>query len=268
MAHVSSLSQESWQVDCSGQALTGYPVSYLNALSFICHLHREEQRELVPIWWAGSYWHIISFSNTWTQYSPKATVGLLKSLLFFCIHACVKTRTCPSSCMPLKSPIHRSKILPPFRTRWFFCFVKPHSISHCIIVGLYLCRVSAVFSSFRLYVISVLLPCFCLCWRQGQWGLWLLSPNICFWASCKRENLFVFNLRMREKDMKLPFTAAWGGGEVCDLLNKLIFVKTDSATKQNLPKQPEIPAFPINCLMLNVDVRWGICWMWHRNPKV
>lgn len=190
------------------------------------------------------------------------------SSFFFCIHACVKTRTCPSSCMPLKSPIHRSKILPPFRTRCFFCFVKPHSISHCIIVGLYLCRVSAVFSSFRLYVISVLSPCFCLCWRQGQWGLWLLSPNICFWASCKRENLFVFNLRTRVKDMKLPFAAAWGGGEVCDLLNKLIFVKTDSATKQNLPKQPEIPAFPINCLMLNVDIRWGICWMWHRNPKV
>lgn len=80
VAHVSSLSQQSWQVDCSGQALTGYPVSYLNALSFICHLPRKEQREPVPIWWAGSYWHIISFS-------PKAPLGLLKAFpsLFLCL---------------------------------------------------------------------------------------------------------------------------------------------------------------------------------------
>jgi len=76
---------------------------------------------------------------------------------------------------------------------------------------------------------------------------------------------------MREKDMKLPFAYTWcssGGvgdweGEwaVCGLLSVFILVTTDNATKQKLPKQPEIPAFiNFDYLILNVDLRWGICW--------
>lgn len=142
MAHVSSLSQESWQVDCSGQALTGYPVSYLNALSFICHLHRKEQRELVPIWWAGSYWHIISFSNTWTQCSPKAALGLLKSFPSLLLPTCMREDTYLPEQLYALEKSYSEVIFSCLSESVFFWLVKPRSVSVCVIVWLHLCRVT------------------------------------------------------------------------------------------------------------------------------
>lgn len=111
-----SLSQQSWQVDCPGQALTGYPVSCLNGLSLLSATFMEdfEKRERICAhlmgWLTLARRQLLQHKNTEKTTITAASFMYLSDL--YCCWITQRSLMFPDKCIAWK-PVAKAAQAPP-----------------------------------------------------------------------------------------------------------------------------------------------------------